>query len=94
MAVLRTRDVDRALEYKLGFEKRRPPPRLLPLAGRRVGRPYLRLARRARVEPLSRGPDGQAEASPDVRVPGRRELPLSREDYARILRERVLLDGE
>ena len=91
MAVLRTRDVERALVGKLGFQKSEGHHHVyrLWMEGRLVARTYIshggrelspyhvsHMARQMRLQP--------AEFVDAV------NCPLSREDYCRILHERVL----
>ena len=94
MAVPRTRDVDRALVNKLGFERREGHHHIyrLWLDGVLVARTYVSHGGRElspyHVSQMARQMHLQASEFLDAV-----SCPLSREDYERILRERVL-DGE
>jgi hypothetical protein len=91
MAVLRTRDVERALVGKLGFQKGEDHHHIyrLWLEGRLVARTYISHGGRElspyHVSHMARQMHLKAGEFADVV-----NCPLSREDYHRILRERVL----
>jgi hypothetical protein len=91
MAVLRTRDADRTLVGELGFEKSEGHHQIyrLWLEGRLVARTYISHGGRElspyHVSHMARQMHLQAAEFADAV-----NCPLSREDYHRILQERVL----
>ncbi len=95
MAVLKTRKVDRALVRKLGFEKTETHHHVyrLWLEGKLVARTYISHGDRG----LSRFHISQMAKQMQLRKTefvDAINCPLTREDYYRILRERVLGLGD
>lgn len=95
MATVHTRAVDRALVGKLGFEKTETHHHVYRrwLDGVLVARTYISHGGRE----LSRYHVGQMARQMHLRTaefPDAANCPLSREDYERILRERVLVDED
>jgi hypothetical protein len=90
MAVLKARQVDKALVYKLGFEKTETHHHVykLWLSGKLVARTYISHGKRE----LSRFHIGQMARQMCLRTSEFVEAvacPLEQEDYYRLLRERI-----